>query len=87
MTGQKAIDVYTWAFGHRITTLSLAKVRLHNIILRYEAAKMIVQYILNAERKSLAPNPLCNIAKYKDYKLFDVEMRTNIRSICQLGLM
>lgn len=86
-TNATSRDVYNWAFTNHITTLPLAKARLYDSIQRYEAAKMIVQFVTNVEKKTIAHNPTCNVSTYIDYNTFDAEMKTNIQSICDLGLM
>lgn len=80
-------DVYNRAYAHGITTMSLAKVRLHDTIQRYEAAKMIVNFVKNVEGKTITPNANCKIETFSDYTTFDAEMRTYIKGICDLGLM
>ena len=80
-------DVYNWAFAHNITTLPLAQARLQDGILRYEAAKMIVNFVENVMEEGIMHNPLCNIDAYGDNQLFDDEMRIYLVKICDLGLM
>jgi len=78
---------YNRAFAHGLTTLPLAHARLSDTIERYEAAKMIVNYVKNVEKKTITHLPACNISLYADYSTFDTEMQTYIQSICDLGLM
>lgn len=80
-------DVHAWALSHNITTLPLAKVRLQDEILRYEAAKMIVNFAVNVKQTTIVHNPTCNIEKYGDIMSFDAEMKEYITNICDLGLM
>ena len=81
------LPIYDRAYAHGLTTLSLEKARLDDQIQRYEAAKVIVNYVKNVEQKSIPSNPVCIISSYTDYPLFDEEMRGYIQSICDLGLM
>ncbi|MBP6911415.1 hypothetical protein KBC03_07640 [Patescibacteria group bacterium] len=67
--------------------MPIAKARLHDTIQRYEAAKMMVNFVLNVEGKPITPNADCIIENFSDYSTFDAEMKTNIKAICDLGLM
>ncbi len=67
--------------------MTLEKARLDDKIQRYEVAKMIVNYALNVEHRTITHNVACDISLYADFTTFDSEMRTYITKICDLGLM
>ncbi|MBP6911414.1 hypothetical protein KBC03_07635 [Patescibacteria group bacterium] len=67
--------------------MSLGKARLQDTIQRYEAAKMIVNFVKNVEGKTITPNANCKIETFSDYNTFDAEMKIYIKAICDLGLM
>lgn len=81
------IDIYKWAFSQGITTLPLTKARLNDKIQRYEAAKMIVNFVKNIEKKPIVHSTGCDISLFSDSQSFDVEMKMYLTSICDLGLM
>lgn len=83
----KPATVYAWAYENHITTLPFENARLYNTILRYEAAKMIVQFAENVLKKQIVHNSMCIIGNYKDFGQFDTETKGNITKICDLGLM
>lgn len=67
--------------------MPIEEARFEDQIQRYEAAKMIVNYVQNIEKKTIASNPLCVISTYSDYPTYDAEMKQYIQKICDLGLM
>lgn len=84
---QSTLDIYKWAYTHHITTQPITKARLHDGILRYEAAKMIAHFAVNVENKTVKKNTQCTIENFTDYAVFDAEMKDVIHTICDLGLM
>lgn len=86
-TTMSETDIYNWAFANHITTLPLTKARLHDGILRYEAAKMIVNFAENVMHSRIEHNPLCNVENYGDKASFDPEMKEMLTKICDLWLM
>lgn len=56
-------------------------------VLRYEFAKMMMNYIQNVEKKTLAQNKQCNIRKYADYNSMEGSVRAVVQQACDTGLM
>jgi len=80
----KTVDLYDRAYVHGVTTLPLAVSRPFDTVLRYEVAKMLVQFAENVMHSRIPHNPLCTVNEYKDYGLFDAEMQEYIMKSCDL---
>ena len=84
MFNSNTVDLYERAHENGVTTLHLEDSRPYDRVLRYELAKMIVQFAENAMHSRIEHNPLCEITQYDDYSLFDHEMKEYIIKICDL---
>ena len=96
------ISSYNWAYSNQITNQSITTVNLTGPVLRYQLAKMIVQYhnlisgaVLSYHTVVLAgapntftyPDSNCNINSFSDHATFDPQMASYINTICDMKLM
>jgi hypothetical protein len=61
--------------------------RLYDSITRAELAKMMSVFATKVMGRTIISNPVCDVTKYGDYSIMDVEQQFYITQACNLGIM
>lgn len=78
-------EAFEFAFQFDITTMpTCAKARMGSLLLRKDAAKMMVNFAINILHKAPDTNRRCN---FRDMRTEDVESQQYAVLACQLGIM
>ncbi len=78
---------YDRAYTNNITTQPKALANLTGSVRRYELAKMMSEFYTTVMGYAITPNPACDITLFSDYGTFNLEMKTYIKNICDMGIM
>lgn len=84
---QEVYNAYLFAYDKQLTSFEYQYARLDQPLLRYELAKIMVNFAKKSDNNTLQKNSDCEKHIFNDSNLFDQEMKESITEACSLWLM